>query len=80
MEKPQINLDIRKTTPILTPSGGKIWQTGVILRKASRFLTGGPIDAVIPIDVFYDPETGEICEEGLPPELKELLLSQDAEK
>lgn len=73
MEKQTQQLDIRKTTEILTPSGGKIWHQGVLLRKASRFLTGLPHDSIIPLDVFYDPETGEICEEGLPEEIKGLI-------
>lgn len=75
--KQQMSLDIRKTTSIDTPSGGKIWHQGVILRKASRFLTGGPTDAIIPIDVFYDPISGEICREGLPLELKNLLDAKE---
>lgn len=70
-------LDIRKTEPILTPSGGKIWHSGVLLRKASRFLTGLPHDSVIPIDVFYDAETGKICREGLPLELLGMLGDEE---
>lgn len=69
----QKQLDIRKTTEILTPSGGKIWHSGVLLRKASRFLTGTDRDAIIPIDVFYDPTSGKICREGLPTELIGML-------
>lgn len=73
MEKQQQSIDIRKTTEILTPSGGKIWHQGVLLRKASRFLTGLPHDSIIPIDIFYDAETGKICREGLPQELLGIL-------
>lgn len=70
MTQPQMNFDISKTTPLLTPSGGKIWHSGFVLRKASRFLTGGDSDAVIPLQVFYDPETMEINMEGIPETMK----------
>jgi hypothetical protein len=55
MEQPQMNLDLSKTTAIDTPSGGKIWQQGMILRKVSKFVTGTTEDAIVPIPVFYDP-------------------------
>jgi hypothetical protein len=67
--QPQMNLDLTKTTPILTPNGKKIWHQGYILRKVSKFITGTTDDNVLPIQVFYDPETGEILKEGLPAEL-----------
>lgn len=67
--QPQMNLDLTKTTPILTPNGKKIWHQGYILRKVSKFITGTNEDNVLPIQVFYDPETGEILKEGLPAEL-----------
>ena len=67
--QPQMNLDLTKTTPILTPNGKKIWHQGYILRKVSKFVTGTTEDNVLPIQVFYDPETGDILREGLPSEL-----------
>jgi hypothetical protein len=67
----QMNLDLSKTTAIDTPSGGKIWQQGMIVRKVSKFITGTSEDAIIPIPVFYDPETNEILQDTLPPELRE---------
>ena len=70
---PQLSLDIKKTTTILTAAGGKIWHQGYILRKVSKFVTGTPEDNVLPIQVFYDPETGEILKEGLPEELKFII-------
>jgi hypothetical protein len=65
-----INLDLSKTTSVETPSGGKIWSQGVILRKVSRFVVGADEDALIPIPVFYDVESGEILIETLPKELR----------
>ena len=71
MEQPQMNLDLSKTTAIDTPSGGKIWQQGMILRKVSKFITGTSEDAIVPIPVFFDPEDGSILEDTLPKELRE---------
>ena len=70
-QAPQMNLDLSKTTAIDTPSGGKIWQQGVILRKVSKFVTGTTDDALVPIPVFYDPETKEILDETIPREIRE---------
>ena len=71
MEQPQMNLDLSKTTAIDTPSGGKIWKQGMIVRKVSKFVTGTAEDAIVPIPVFYDPETNKILEDTLPKELRE---------
>ena len=68
-QQPQI--DLGKTTAVDTPSGSKIWQQGVILRKVSRFVVGADEDGLIPIPVFYDPETGNILQDTLPKELRE---------
>ena len=70
MEQPQLNLDLNKTTPIDTPSGDKIWHTGMVLRKVSKFVTGTAEDAIVPITVFYDPKTNEILGDTLPQELR----------
>ena len=70
-QQPQMNLDLSKTTPLETPSGGKIWHTGMVLRKVSKFITGTPEDAIVPITIFYDPKTNEILGDTLPKELRE---------
>jgi|TARA_R110000824_G_C15074868_1_gene663750 hypothetical protein len=70
-QQPQMNLDLSKTTAIDTPSGGKIWQQGMIVRKVSKFVVGAQEDAIVPIPVFFDPETGKILEDTLPKELRE---------
>ena len=74
-QQPQMNLDLSKTTAIDTPSGGKIWQQGMILRKVSKFVTGTSEDAIVPIPIFYDAETGGILEDTLPKELREEYLT-----
>ena len=68
-QQPQI--DLGKTTSIETENGGKLFQQGFILRKVSRFITNSSEDAVMPIPVFYDPETGKILGQGLPPEIRD---------
>ena len=70
-QQPQMNLDLSKTTPLETPSGDKIWHTGMVLRKVSKFITGTAEDAIVPITIFYDPETKEILGDTLPQELRE---------
>ena len=51
------NVDLNNTTSIETPNGNKIFQQGVILRQVSKFVVGASEDAILPIPVFYDPET-----------------------
>jgi len=68
-QQPQI--DLGKTTIIPNGSGGEIFKQGFVLRKVSRFITGGNEDAVLPIPVFYDGATGKILKDTLPPEIRE---------
>jgi len=67
--QPQIELG--KTTMIPNGSGGELFKQGFVLRKVSRFITGGNEDAVLPIPVFYDGATGKILKDTLPPEIRE---------
>jgi len=66
-----LNIDLSNTTGIETPFGRVYFQQGVILRKVSKFVTGGTEDAILPIPVFYDSESGKILKDTLPPELRE---------
>ena len=72
----QPNIDLKNTTSVETPSGGVIFQQGVILRKVSKFVVGSEEDALLPIPVFYDPETGKIMKDTLPPDLREEYSEQ----
>ena len=67
-QQPQI--DLGQTTSVPNASGGQLFQQGFVLRKVSRFITNGAEDAVMPIPVFYDEETGKILADNLPPELR----------
>jgi hypothetical protein len=65
------NIDLQNTQAIETPEGNKVFNQGVLLRKVSKFVVGAEEDAVLPIPVFYDPQTGKILESTIPLELRE---------
>ena len=67
----QPNIDLKNTTPIETEGGGRIWQQGALLRKVSKFVTGASEDGIVPIPVFFDPETKQILEDTIPKEIRE---------
>ena len=66
-----LNIDLKSTQAIETPEGNKVFSQGVLLRKISKFVVGAEEDAVMPIPVFYDPQTGKILESTIPVELRE---------
>ena len=67
----KLNIDLKATTALKSPSGNSVFSEGVILRKISKFIAGTSEDAIVPIPIFYDPMTGEILIEALPKELIE---------
>ena len=75
-QQPQLNVDLTNTTSIATPDGGVVFQQGVILRKVSKFVVGSNEDAILPIPVFYDPQSGKILVDTLPAELREEYKDQ----
>ena len=70
-QQQQTNVDVKNTTSITTPSGGVVFQQGVLLRKVSKFVVGADEDAIMPIPVFFDPETGKILESTVPLDLRD---------
>jgi DNA-directed RNA polymerase subunit RPC12/RpoP len=66
----QMNISLDKTTAVSCTCGSETFTEGVMLRKASRFITGTAQDALIPIPVFICSKCGEILEETLPIQLK----------
>ena len=74
--KPSLNFDLKQTSPIVSSTGGKIFQEGYILRKVSKILSGTSQDAIVPIPVFYDVKTGEVVQETLPVELQDEFLGK----
>jgi hypothetical protein len=70
------NIDLKNTSEVKNFNGGSIFQQGVILRKVSRFVAGTDEDALLPIPVFYDPETNKILEESVPKDLREEMKDE----
>jgi hypothetical protein len=70
MDQPQMNIDLKNTESV-EHKNGKVWAQGFIIRKVSKFVAGTPEDALMPIPVFYNPETGEILQDTLPKELRD---------
>jgi|GEM_PF-1208890 len=65
MQQPR--LDITKTTEVHCKSCDyDVFETKMIIRRASAILTGQPTDQFIPIDVFCCSKCGEILEELMP--------------
>ncbi len=67
----QPRVDIKNTTIISSEDDNLIFNEGFLLRKASRFLTGGSEDSIVPIPVLYDVKTGKPLLETIPSEVRE---------
>ena len=76
----QLNVDLKNTQAVETPEGGVIFSQGVILRKVSKFVVGAEEDAIMPIPVFFDPESGKILVDTLPPELRDEYMEYNNKK
>ena len=51
-QAPQMNIDLKNTTPVLSEDGNQLFSEGVILRKVSKFVTGTAEDGIMPIPVL----------------------------
>jgi len=67
--QPPVKLE--DTTAFVSPEGNQIFQQGVLLRSVSKFVAGTDEDAVMPIPVFFDPDTKKIVGLTLPPEIRD---------
>jgi uncharacterized Zn finger protein len=66
-----MNISLDKTTGVTCDKcGNHSFQEVVLLRKASRFITGTAQDAMIPIPVFACSKCGHVNEEFLPMQLR----------
>ena len=74
VQQPQI--DLKNTSEVKNFNGGSIFQQGVILRKVSKFVAGTDEDALLPIPVFYDPETNKILTDSVPKDLREEMADE----
>jgi len=75
--KMKLNIDLKSAQTVYSPEGNCVFAEGVILKKISKFVAGTPEDAIVPIPVFYDIQTGDILAELLPKELREEFESKD---
>tara|TARA_R110002153_G_scaffold40084_1_gene114926 strand:+ start:315 stop:560 length:246 start_codon:yes stop_codon:yes gene_type:complete len=67
----QSPVKLEDTTPFTTPEGNKIFQQGVLIRSVSKFVAGTDEDAVMPIPIFFCPDTKKIVGLTLPPEIRD---------
>ena len=71
MEQQQLNISLDKTTGVSCEQcNNNVFQEGVMLRKASRFITGTAQDALIPIPLFACSKCGHVNNEFLPMQLR----------
>ena len=67
-----MNISLDKTTEVVcNECSNTTFIEGVMLRKASRFITGTAQDALIPIPVFTCSTCGNVNEEFLPSQLRQ---------
>jgi uncharacterized Zn finger protein len=70
-EQMNLNITLDKTTGMACDEcSNEVFQEGVMLRKASRFITGTAQDAMIPIPVFACSKCGHVNEELIPMQLR----------
>ena len=69
--QPQVNIDFKNTTAVEGFDGGQLFGQAFVIRKVSKFVTGGTEDALLPIPVFYDMETKKIVLDSIPKELRD---------
>ena len=71
MNTQQPEIDFAATTPVEGFDGGVLFKQGFVMRKVSKFVTGGTEDALLPIPVFYCLESKKIILDSIPTELRE---------
>ena len=66
----QVVVDINKTTEVKCKCNNDVFVPGVIVRKISKFLTGGTKDSLFPIQIMICSKCSEPLEDTIPEELK----------
>lgn len=74
---PQMNIDLKNTTPVISEDGNQIFAEGVILRKVSKFVSGTAEDGIMPIPIFYDVVTGKVVTETLPRDIRDEFVKEE---
>jgi hypothetical protein len=70
-QDPKLNINLKNTEILKSEDGNVVFSEGIILRKASKFLTGTSEDAIVPIPIFYDVISGRILKETLPKDIQD---------
>ncbi len=70
MQFQQPHIDLKDTRDVACTCGNVIFMPALRVRKASKLLTGGDRDTIIPIDIFLCTNCGTPLQELLPEELK----------
>lgn len=70
-QTPQMNIDFKTTTSVEGFDGGVLFGQAFLIRKVSKFVTGGDEDALLPIPVFYCMDSKKIILNSIPKELRE---------
>ena len=72
----QLNISLDKTTSIVCDECNEgIFSEGLILRRASKFITGTKQDAIIPIPIFVCTNCRNVNQEFLPKELVKTITT-----
>ena len=66
-------IDLKNTSEVKNFNGGVLFQQGILLRKVSKFVTGTDEDGILPIPVFFDPDSKKILKDSVPRDLREEL-------
>ena len=69
--QPQMDIDFKNTTSVEGFDGGVLFGQAFVMRKVSKFVTGGDEDGLLPIPVFYDLETSKIILDSIPKEIRD---------
>lgn len=70
-EQIKLNISLDKTQEVTCDKcGHQVFQEGLMLRKASKFLTGTAVDSLIPIPVFCCSVCHHVNETFLPEPLQ----------
>jgi hypothetical protein len=76
--QPQMDIDLSLTSPLeCEKCKNGVFIEGMMLRQASRLVTGTPKDAIIPIPVFACSRCQHVNDFFIPPVLKEIKDKKD---
>ncbi len=75
MAQNQTNITLDQTVGyVCSHCGHGIFQSKIVIRKASRFLTGGTEDEHVPMGVLVCDSCNTVAKDILPKEVREILF------